>query len=504
MRAGRKMAFPARKSNRRGVGWRLHLLAGPRARLNFMMHKMMHKLHLHLGLRLFALASLMSTGTSIGLSTMLWTVFAPVEGYAQAQESRTLGVVTKFDAETRRMTVKTDKGDEVQVSLDPRATFRRVAPGETNLANASAFAISDLHAGDRVLARGRPAAEAGTLNALQVIVMSQADIANKQAREHADWDRRGVTGTVTEVAADHVAIRIRTLAGTETMAITPATDAVIRRYAPDSVKFEQAQASKLNEIKVGDQVRARGDKAADNSKMTAEEIVSGAFRTIVGVIISVDAGGNSIRVNDLQTKKQMTVKVSADSSLKKLDTQFAMMIAMRLRGRPDAAGMPGGRGSFAGAGGGPGGPGGATPAGAGPPNADSRGGMSGRSGEGRGGFSGAGGPGSEGRGSPGAPAGEGRAGFGGRGSGGFGGGRGGPGGDLQAVIDRTPSITLADLKTGDAIVVSSTVGASTDQVTAITLVAGVEPILTRPGSGEMSLGEWNMGGDLGGLGGFGQ
>ena len=38
----------------------------------------------------------------------------------------------------------------------------------------------------------------------------------------------------------------------------------------------------------------------------------------------------------------------------------------------------------------------------------------------------------------------------------------------------------------------------------ITLFAGVEPILTKPGSREMALGDWNMGGDLGGLGGFGQ
>ena len=69
------------------------------------------------------------------------------------------------------------------------------------------------------------------------------------------------------------------------------------------------------------------------------------------------------------------------------------------------------------------------------------------------------------------------------------------------MIDRTPPITVADLKTGDAIIVSSTVGASADQVTAIALLAGVEAILTKPGTREMSLGEWNLGGgDLGGIG----
>jgi hypothetical protein len=58
-------------------------------------------------------------------------------------------------------------------------------------------------------------------------------------------------------------------------------------------------------------------------------------------------------------------------------------------------------------------------------------------------------------------------------------------------------VTLAELKSGDAIVVSSTVGASADKVTAITLVAGVEPILTKPGTRQMSLGSWDLGGGIG-------
>ena len=87
--------------------------------------------------------------------------------------------------------------------------------------------------------------------------------------------------------------------------------------------------------------------------------------------------------------------------------------------------------------------------------------------------------------------------------GGRGGGRGGRGGegrvtgDLSQMIENSPAITLAELKTGDAIVVSHTVGATAGQVTAIKLLAGVEPILTKPGTQEMSLGSWNLGG-LGG------
>ena len=158
-----------------------------------------------------------------------------------------------------------------------------------------------------------------------------------------------------------------------------------------------------------------------------------------------------IKINNLSTKKPLSVKLAMDSSAKKLPPQLAQMIANRLHGVADE----GGRGGAPGAGGpGAGGPG-------------------------------AGGP-------------------GGRGPGGEGRGGGGRGGDLQQMFDRAPSITAADLKAGDAIVGSSTVGAANDRVTAITLFAGVEPILTKPGSREMALGDWNMGGDLGGLGGFGQ
>ena len=238
--------------------------------------------------------------------------------------------------------------------------------------------------------------------------------------------------------------------------ITPAPNAVIRRYTPDSVKFADAKPSKLSEIHKGDQVRARGNKTPDGAQMTADEIVSGQFKMIAGLVVSVDPQENVVRITNIETKKPMTVKISADSSLKKLQPMLAQAIANRLHGV-----APGG------------GPAGDRPAGA-PANA--AGGAAG-----------------------GAAAGPGGGPAGGRGPGGFGGGRAG---DLQSMIDRTPAIKISDLMAGDAVIISSTAGAAADQVTAITLLAGVEPILTKPGTREMSLGDWNMGGggDLGGIG----
>ncbi|MFN7992621.1 MAG: hypothetical protein U0Q18_03425 [Bryobacteraceae bacterium] len=65
-----------------------------------------------------------------------------------------------------------------------------------------------------------------------------------------------------------------------------------------------------------------------------------------------------------------------------------------------------------------------------------------------------------------------------------------------------PALKLEDLKAGNAIIISSTEGSDPGQVTAITLVAGVEPILTAAPSGAqraMMLGSWNLDMNMGGM-----
>ncbi len=373
--------------------------------------------------------------TILSTTTLVVFLLAPAGSAQEQATGRALGVVTKMDAAARQITLKTDTG-EVAVTVDPKAKVVRVAPGATNLTNAAAIELTDINVGDRLRARGR-SAEDKSLGALEIVVISQSEIASKQAAERADWDRRGATGIVADVAADWFTLNVRTLAGVKPLIVKPGPTAVVRRYTPDSVKFADAKPSKISDLRKGDQVRARGDKTADGLEMTADEVVSGQFKMIAGLVLSVDPQESVIRINNIETKKPMTVKISADSSLKKLQPQLAQVIANRLHGVAPAEGAPGG-----------------------------------------------------------APAG------GGRGPGGFGGGRGGNG-DLQSMIDRTPAIKIADLMAGDAIIISSVNGANPEQVTAITLLAGVEAILTKPGTREMSLGDWNVGGGAD-LGGFGQ
>ncbi len=90
-------------------------------------------------------------------------------------------------------------------------------------------------------------------------------------------------------------------------------------------------------------MRARGNKTPDGAQMTAEEIVSGQFKMIAGLVVSVDPQENVIRINNIETKKPMTVKIAADSSLKKLQPMLAQAIANRLHGVAPGGGPPGDR-----------------------------------------------------------------------------------------------------------------------------------------------------------------
>ncbi|HEY1757718.1 MAG TPA: hypothetical protein VGG72_20270 [Bryobacteraceae bacterium] len=339
-----------------------------------------------------------------------------------------LGTVTKVDAAARSLTVKTDAGKEFVVTLDPKATIRRITAGETDATKFPVVQIGDVSVNDRVQTRGK--GEGQALTVTTVYLMARSDVTKTQDAQRADWDKRGISGLVTAVGPDSITISVRTLTGVKPVAISLAPNAVVRRYAPDSVNFADAKVSALPEVKTGDEVRALGNKNEDGTKMVAEEIVAGTFKTLAGVILSINLAENQMQVRDVDTKKPLTVKINKDSSVKKLQPQIAQAIASRLHPSEDAGGAKGGKGG------------------------------------------------------------------GGRGKGGEGGVRGGA--DVQQMLDSSPTISLADLKVGDAIVVSSTVGASADKVTAIKLLAGVEPILTKPGTQEMSLGGWSLGSGGGG------
>jgi hypothetical protein len=358
----------------------------------------------------------------------------------QPAANRVMGTVATVSGNT--VTVKTDAGSTVSVTVPDTARVLQSAPGQKTLSGATKIAVSDMGAGDRVLM-----VVAGDPPAASIVVVNKAsDIAAKQQKEQADWQQRGVGGLVKSVDAANGTVTVTQGARTIAIHTTPTT--VFRRYAPDSVKFSEAQLSTLAAIQPGDQVQARGDKNADGSEVTAEEIVSGSFRNIAGTVISIDAGAGTFIVKDLVTKKTVTIKTTPDSDLRKLDPQMAQMIAMRLKA------------------GGGGQPGGAANAGGGAGN----GGASGGNGHWRQSGSGAG-------------------------------GAGGAAGMARLLL-RSPEIHAGDLHKGDAVMIVATAG-NPDEATAIRLVAGVEPMLEASATGSQSMfsSAWSLGGGAGDQGG---
>src|SRR5882672_8832459 len=247
------------------------------------------------------------------------------------------------------MVIREDSGVIFTINLSDKTQYKRLAPGEKSLANATNIAIGDVGQGDRVLARWKAGVDQKTVPAPQVVVMSKADLAKKQEQERAEWRRRGVSGIVASVnpSTQEITVSSRTLMGLPQSVIIPVTEKVMmRRYPPDTIpKYSEARPSKFEEVKVGDQLRALGDKNADGTRLTAEEVLFGTFKIVGGTVTAIDAATNQIKINDLTTKKPLTILLKPDSVLRRFPENAAMM--------------------FGGGGAGPGGPGAGAPGGAG-------------------------------------------------------------------------------------------------------------------------------------------
>ena len=354
---------------------------------------------------------------------------APQTTDAGISTGRVIGEVTGIDASSRHITVKTDGGSVVNVAADDKTGFMRAQPGAKTLEGASKIAFTDIGLGDRVLAMGKVSDDHKSVPARAVIVMTKADIAKKQDHDRAEWKRRGITGTIASLNPDtkEITVTFRSREGSHPVVIgTAGSNVGFRRYAPDSIKFSDARPGTFDELKVGDQVRALGEKSEDGSRFVPEELVSGSFRTLSGTVVAVDGAANELKIKDLESKQPVTVVVRPDSLVKRFPADFAAMLAARSQGQAPGGIPPQGAGS------------GARPQGGGE------------------------GPRREG-------------GPGGGPGGGF--GRGGGGFDFQDMLDRMPAVAIADLKPGDMVIVSSTKGADPGRVTAIAIVSGIEPLV---------------------------
>jgi co-chaperonin GroES (HSP10) len=358
----------------------------------------------------------------------------PAEGQqGAAAVTRSIGTVKLIGDKT--LVLKTDAGAEVTVTLADGTRIMRLAPGQTDLKSATPMTLPEIQVGDRMLVRGR-SGDNGAVAATSIVVMKQSDVAQKQQHEREDWQRRGAGGIVSAIDPASGLITV-SVTPTLSVAVKTGKDTVFLRYASNSVKFADAQKGSFDQIKVGDQLRARGNRSADGKEITAEEVISGTFRNIAGTVTSIDAANNTITVKDVLAKKSVVVKFNSDSQLRKLAPQMAQRLAFFLKSGAQAVQA------------------GAQPAAA---------------------------------------------------TGGPGAGAGGPrpgGADFSQILSRIPSITLADLQKEDAVMIVAMQGPANGEATAVTLLGGVEPILTASPNGMSAaalFSGWNLGAPAGDAG----
>jgi hypothetical protein len=381
---------------------------------------------------LITAAGLISLGS--GFNSQAATQQTPDPGI---QANWAIGEVQSIDTSGKLITIKTDAGSVVMVLYTDRTTYKKLAPGETSLTNATDITFGDVGAGDRIMARGTVAEDKKSVSALQILLMSKTDLAKKQDAERLEWRRRGILGVIQALKPEshEITIQSRTMAGTSSVIIPVSDKTEMRRYAPDSIKFVDAKPSTFTELKVGDQLRALGSRTEDGTHFNPEKVVTGSFRTVGGVVTAVDPATGEIKINELEKKKPLTIVIKHDSVLRRFPPASEMGAMMGGFNRGAGGGAPGG--------------------GAPPQGGQAQGGRP--------------------QGGPGGP-------------GGPGGGRGGF--NINDMLERLPTISIADVKVGDTIIVSSTQGVDPTRLTAIALVSGADTLLTmlapRPQAGQQA------------------
>ena len=354
-------------------------------------------------------------------------LFAAVVAVAQTTSSHLAGTVTAINSSANQISVKTPQGDLVFTASE-RTQILRAQAGVSDPKQWPKMKLAEIAPGDEVVAYYRGAVDQTPLVATSLVVRTKADVGQLAQQQLEDWKKRGRSGTVSVV--DPTAKTLILKAGQRTITVQLDDKTTIRRYSPDSAKPEDAKPGNLAEIQVGDQVNVLGNRSEDGATVRAEVVYAGTFRQIAAQINSIDPATGEMRVTDLATKKPLIVRVTPDSTMKKLPEPMAQALARRYQG--GRGGAPSGAGRFGG-----------------------------RSSADRGE----------------SPSGEGRA------------------SDIGQMLERLPAIQLADLKPKDAVMISTTTGSDPGKVTAVMLLAGVEPVLTAaPTATSDIMSGWNLGG----------
>ena len=173
---------------------------------------------------------------------------------AQAQPAapaslRVSGTVTAVDAASQHLSMKSDKGEEMTVDTTERTVVLRIPPGETDVKKASKIAVSDLAAGDRIVAvsktpidgqgRGRqlhPGDEQGGCGQGTGKRSGRLEEARHHRERHGDR-RGGQDGDVES--------------GIRTLTVKMSDKTEYHRYSLDSARFSDASPSAFADDQAG-------------------------------------------------------------------------------------------------------------------------------------------------------------------------------------------------------------------------------------------------------------
>ena len=352
---------------------------------------------------LAVIAVLFNAGVNVSGQT---TNPASVNSAKTSSVYQLVGEVISLDKIEGQVSIRTKDNDLVALTLDENTNYKRVPPGETTLNKAVTVTPADMAIGDQIYARGMISDDGNRAPVRQLVIMSRVDIALKHEQERADWRKRGIVGSVKTInnASNEISVLARTPEGNRLITIVGREGARYRRYEPESVKFSNALPSSFAELKVGDQLRALGDRSADGARFTAEEIVSGTFRTLVGTITEVNAATSEIKINDLSTKRPLTVVTKEESLVRRISPELIALLVPK-KGQPS-----------------PNAQGGAAPAKASDPAANKK-------------------------------------------------------LDVEEELEKLKVQTISELKPGEMVIVTSTIGKDASRLTAIALISGVNPLM---------------------------
>ncbi|HNQ15121.1 MAG TPA: hypothetical protein PKM58_06125, partial [Pyrinomonadaceae bacterium] len=218
----------------------------------------------------------------------------------------------------------------IDVIIVSASVFKKVTAENLSLKGAIAASLSEIAVGDKLLVSGLVADDKKSITAKTVYLMSKSTIAERNSKELEDWRNRGTTGRV--VAVHPMTNAITVTVGSGVMArevkVKPEQATEFMRFSPDSNDFAKAKKSSIAEIEKGDEIRVLGNRNADGSEITAEKVVTGSFSQTGGTIKSINLEKGQITIQEVWSKKIVTITVLPVSVLKQFPEEMATRLAM--------------------------------------------------------------------------------------------------------------------------------------------------------------------------------